>query len=417
MADGLVVDHTEAPLESAALPGAVAVIAPRELPLISYAYEWCFSQLREAALLTLELQKRALAVGMRLKDASAYNIQFDRGRPILIDSLSFEVASPEEPWPAYRQFCEHFLGPLALIAYRDARFGLMLRDFIDGIPLDFAAGLLPGRTRMRPGLLAHLHMHAGAQRRSAAAAPTAEHPAPRRMSRLGQDALLDSLRRTVEGLRWQPGGHWVQYGRQTSYTERGAASKREIVERMLADAGGQLVWDVGANVGTYSTIAAGAGRQVIAFDQDANSVEHHWLQLAPEARASVLPLVMDLSNPSPSLGWALEERRSLVERGPADVVMALALVHHLAIGNNVPLERVASFLARLGRSAIVEFVPKEDPMTQHLLAARPDVFPDYTIDRFRASFARHFRVREEVAVEDSLRSIFLLDSRVEPAAA
>jgi hypothetical protein len=409
--DGLLIEHEDAPLEAAALPGAAAVIRPRELPLISYPYEWCFSQLKDAALLTLELQRRALAVGMRLKDASAYNVQFDRGRPIMIDSLSFEVADPAEPWPAYRQFCEHFLGPLALIGYRGPRSGLMLRDFIDGIPLDFAAELLPGRTKLRPGLMAHLHMHAGAQRRSASAAPTAEHRKPRRMTQLGQEALLDSLRRAVEGLRWEPGGHWVQYGIQTSYSERGAASKREIVERMLSASPASVVWDMGANVGTYSTIAAAEGRSVIAFDQDASSVEHHWRSLSAEARASVLPLVLDLTNPSPSLGWGLEERKSLVERGPADVILALALVHHLAIGNNVPLDRVASFFARIGRRAIVEFVPKEDPMGRHLLAARPDIFPGYTLEGFRRAFERYFRVLEEAAIDDSLRTLFLLEAR------
>jgi hypothetical protein len=410
MADRLLIDHEAVDIGQAATAGAVAVIRPRELPLISYPYEWSFSQLREGALLTLELQRRALAAGLRLKDASAYNVQFDAGRPILIDTLSFEAGDPEQPWPAYRQFCEHFLAPLALIAYRDPRCGLMLRDFIDGIPVDFAARLLPARTRLKPGLLAHLHFHAAAQRRSQTAGPSAEHRAPRRMSKTGQEAILDSLRRTVEGLRWQPTGHWVQYGRQTSYSEGGAASKHAIVERMLDSTDARVVWDLGANVGTYSTVAAGRGRQVIAFDQDAGSVEHHWLTLSPEARASVLPLVMDLANPSPGLGWGLEERRSLVERGPADVIMALALIHHLAIGNNVPLDRVASLFARLGRSAIVEFVPKEDPMAQHLLAARKDVFPDYTLEAFRASFARHFRIIEEAPIDDSRRTLLLLET-------
>ena len=231
------------------------------------------------------------------------------------------------------------------------------------------------------------------------------------MSRTGQEAILDSLRRTVDGLRWKPGGHWFQYGQRTSYSQAGAESKRLIVERMLAATGARVVWDLGANVGTYSTVAAGEGRQVIAFDQDASSVEHHWRTLSAEARASVLPLVMDLSNPSPALGWALVERRSMVERGPADAIMALALVHHLAIGNNVPLDRVASFFARLGRYAIVEFVPKGDPMTDHLLAARRDIFPDYAIDGFRAAFMRPFRILEEAPIEDSRRTLFLLRTR------
>ncbi|HEX2142022.1 MAG TPA: SAM-dependent methyltransferase [Candidatus Limnocylindria bacterium] len=406
---GLLVDHEEAPVQDAALPGAVAVIRPRELPLISYPYEWCFTQLREAALLTLELQRRALVAGMRLKDASAYNIQFDRGRPILIDTLSFERAEPGEPWPAYRQFCEHFLAPLALVAYRDPRCTLMLRDFIDGIPVDLASTLLPVRTRLRPGLLAHIHVHAGAQRRAEAAEPTAEHRPARRMSKLGQEALLDNLRRAIEGLRWQPHGHWVEYGTRTSYSDRGAESKREIVVRMLGQTDAQTVWDLGANVGTYSTIAAGSGRQVLAFDQDANAVEHHWRQLSADARASVLPLVLDLANPSPGLGWALQERRSIIDRGPGDMILALALVHHLAIGNNVPLQRVAALFASLGRRAIVEFVPKEDPMTRHLLSSRRDVFPGYTVDGFRAAFGQHFRLVEEAPIEDSARTLFLLE--------
>jgi hypothetical protein len=180
---------------------------------------------------------------------------------------------------------------------------------------------------------------------------------------------------------------------------------------MLADAGGTVIWDLGANVGTYSDLAAGAGRLVIAFDQDPAVTELHWRNLSAEQRASVLPLVMDLANPSPALGWAHAERRSLLQRGPADVAMALALVHHLAIGNNVPLPLVAELLAGAGRRVIVEFVPREDPMTQQLLAARRDIFEGYTIEGFRAALTPHFTVREEVPVADSLRTLFLLDRR------
>ena len=166
LADRLIVEHDDGRSRARRTPGRRRRIRPRPIGFISYPYEWCFSQLKEAALLTLELQSRALDAGMRLKDASAYNIQLDAGRPILIDSLSFEIAPATEPWPAYRQFCEHFLAPLALMAHRDPRCGLMLREFIDGIPLDLATTLLPGRTRLNLGLSAHLHLHAGAQRRA-----------------------------------------------------------------------------------------------------------------------------------------------------------------------------------------------------------------------------------------------------------
>lgn len=420
LTDGLLIDHADEPLEAAALPGAAAVIRPRVIDFISYPYEWSFSQLKEAALLTLELQARALDAGMRLRDASAYNIQFDAARPLLIDSLSFEAAPATEPWPAYRQFCEHFLAPLALMAYRDARCGLILRDFIDGIPLDLAARLLPTRTRLNMGLLAHVHLHAGAQRRAANEPPppgdatdaTAKEPRGRRnMSETGQRALLDSLRRTVSGLRWKPTGHWARYATATSYSDAGTASKGQIVREMLATVGGTSAWDLGANTGVYSAMAAEAGYRVLAFDQDAGSVEAHWRRLRRDGEQRVLPLVLDLANPSPAIGWALEERQSFLERGTPDVILALALVHHLAIGNNVPLPRVAGLFARMARHAIVEFVPKEDPMTQRLLAARRDIFEGYTIDGFREAFGGEFRIVREAPITDSPRTLFLLERR------
>jgi hypothetical protein len=414
--DGLLVSHEPAAPDLAPLPGAAVVIQPREMPLISYPYEWSFSQLRAGALVTLEAHGRALTYGMRLRDASAYNVQFDRGRPVLIDSLSFEMADWAEPWPAYRQFCQHFLAPLALMAHRDLRSGLMLRDFIDGLPLDLAAGLLPLRTRLG-GLMPHIHLHAAADRRArraeihGAAEPARAPASARKMTLVRHEALVDSLRRAVEGLRLEPGGHWLSYTRETSYTPKGADSKRQIVERMLTAAGGTVVWDLGANVGTYSDLAAGSGRLVIAFDQDPSVVELHWRNLSSEARQSVLPLVMDLTNPSPALGWAHQERRSLLERGPADVAMALALVHHLAIGNNVPLPRIAELLAQAGRRVVVEFVPREDPMVGQLLASRRDIFTDYTLPAFRAAFDQRFVTLDEAPVADSQRTLFLMERR------
>jgi hypothetical protein len=413
VADRLIVEHQQEPIDRAALPGGVAVLRPQLIDVISYPYEWSFSQLKEAALLTLELQSRALDAGMRLKDASSYNIQLDAGRPILIDSLSFELAAPTEPWPAYRQFCEHFLAPLALIAHRDARCGLMLREFIDGIPLDLAARLLPGRTRLNLGLSAHLYLHARAQRR-AANDPAPDGGAPkqeRRISETGQRALLDSLRRTVEGLRWKPSSHWSEYASTTSYSEAATASKADIVRELLAEAGGRTAWDVGANTGVYSALAAETGYRVVAWDQDAASVEAHWLRVRGDGNPAILPLVLDLANPSPSIGWALEERSSFLERGEPDVMLALALVHHLAIGNNVPLQGIARLFARMAPRAIVEFVPKEDPMTRRLLAARRDIFDRYTIDGFREAFGGSFRIVREVPVVDSPRTLFLLERR------
>lgn len=413
VADRLIVEHTEAGLELSALPDAAAVIRPRTIDFISYPYEWCFSQLKEAALLTLEVQSRALDAGMRLKDASAYNVQFDAGRPILIDSLSFELAEATEPWPAYRQFCEHFMAPLALMAQRDVRLGLLLRDFIDGIPLDLAARLLPGRTRLNLGLSAHIHLHAGAQRRAAKEAAPADGAArpQRRISETGQRALLDSLRRTVEGLRYDPSSHWADYSTATSYSDSATEGKGRLLREMLGSVAGTTAWDVGANIGVYSAMAADAGYRVIAWDLDGASVEAHWRRVRGDGDPAILPLVLDLASPSPALGWGLEERASFLERGEPDVMLALALVHHLAIGNNVPLPGVARLFARMAPRAIVEFVPKEDPMTRRLLAARRDIFDRYSIEGFREAFGGPFRITREAPIDDSPRTLFLLERR------
>ena len=401
----LIVSHEDVDLGLALDKRAWRVIRPQQVDFISYPYEWSFSQLKDAALATLDNQAKALAAGMTLKDASAYNIQFVAGKPILIDSLSFETGVPGTPWVAYRQFCQHFLGPLALMAYRDPRCGLMLRDFIDGLPLDLVSRLLPGRTRFRLGLATHVHAHARAQRRVGEA--EAARAGRARVSNTGQLALLDSLRRTIGGLRWEPSGTaWAGYTTTTSYTESAAQAKAALVRELLADCRAGTVWDVGANTGAFSEIAAAEGRQVIALDSDPAAIERLYLRVRSGEPKRVLPLVVDLANPSPALGWHLRERPSLLDRAGDSTVLALALVHHLAIAGNVPLRSMSAFFAALGSELIVEFVPKDDPQTATLLASRVDIFADYTVDGFKAAFASDFKLVREVAIPDSRRILF-----------
>jgi SAM-dependent methyltransferase len=411
---GLLIGHEPAPIEAAADPArAHAVIRPHPLDFVSYPYEWSFGQLKDAALLTLEVQAGASDAGFTLRDATAYNVQFHNGRPILIDSLSFERAEPGAHWIAYGQFCQHFLAPLALMARRDVRCGLLFREFIDGVPLDLAAALLPWRSRLNPGLLSHIHLHARAQRRYAGRpAAGAAAAASRPMSPLRQKALLDNVRRTVDGLRWEPAGtEWADYADNTSYDEGAARRKDELVESFLRDAGGATVWDIGANTGRFSAIAARLGRRVVAWDVDAAATERHYRQLRRDGATSILPLIVDLANPSPGLGWANAERRSLAERANADVVLALALVHHLAISRNVPLGHLADLFAQLGPQLVVEFVPKDDPMVRTLLATREDVFPAYTLEGFRAALGSRFRIVAEAEIAGSTRVLFRMTRR------
>jgi ribosomal protein L11 methylase PrmA len=399
-------------LDLATTPGAHAVIRPERLEFLSYPYEWTFGELREAALLTLDIQLEAMRAGWTLKDASAYNIQFHDARPIHIDSSSFEPLAEGSPWVAYRQFCEHFLAPLALTSRRDVRLSDLLRLGPDGIPLDLASRLLPRRTWFDFGLLSHVHLHARAQTRHAANEDDGRAARQARLSPERLDGLIRNLRSTVAGLDWLPRGtEWADYAENTSYGERAAADKDRIVDEFVREIPGRRVWDLGANTGRFSRIAADAGKRVVALDIDPAAAERHFRALRQAGRTDILPLVADIANPSPALGWAGHERRSLLERADADAILALALVHHLALTRNVPLPMVLDLFADLAPWAIVEFVPKDDPMVRRLLATRRDVFADYDLDGFRAAAAIRFDTIREVPIEDSVRVLFLLRRR------
>ncbi len=408
------IPYEPVPIEWAQGPDAHAVIRPERIEFISYPYEWTFGELRDAALLTLDAQLEAMAEGWHLKDASAYNVQFRGARPILINSLSFEPLEEGAPWVAYRQFCEHFLAPLALISRRDVRLASLLRVDPDGVPLDLASSLLPWRTRLDFGLLSHVHLHARAQRRHAGNDDEGDVDAARgaRISRQRLEGLIRNLRGTVERLRWEPAGtEWSDYADHTSYGDAATADKARLVAAFVGEAKGSRLWDLGANTGRYSRIAADAGKRVLAFDIDPAAAERNYRQLRAEGRADILPLILDVANPSPGIGWAGRERRSLLDRADPDITLALALVHHLAISRNVPLPMVLGLFADLAPWAIVEFVPKEDRMVRRLLATRRDVFPEYTLDGFRAAATERFEIVHEATIEDSLRVLYLLRRR------
>lgn len=404
---GALVPHQEVDVEPANPQLAYTVLQPETVPFISYPYEWSFGQLKDAALLTLRLQRRALAHELTLKDASAYNIQFPHGQPILIDSLSFERRRSGEPWAAYRQFCQHFLAPLALASRRDIRLAQLLRVHIDGIPLDLTSRLLPRRTYLQFGLLVHLHLHAGAQSRLAGRR-VSQADSRRRMDRRSLDGLVASLESAIKGLNWQPVGSWADYYQTHNYEPDAFQAKRDLVKSLASKVKADTALDLGANTGEFSRIVAELGVYVVAADVDPGAVELNYERVREHGERQVHPLWVDLTNPAPSQGWAHGERDSLAARSSFDLVMALALIHHLTISNNLPFSGQASYLAQLGRHLVIEFVPKSDPQAQRLLASRLDIFTDYTLEEFERAFGQHYRTIEKAAVPGTDRTIYLM---------
>lgn len=378
-------------------------LIPDRVPFISYPYEWSFSMLKDAALLTLDIELLSLNYDMQLKDASAYNIQFVKGRPVFIDHLSFYPYEEGKPWAAYGQFCRHFLAPLALAAYRDVSHIRRLQIDLDGLQLGSASHLLPLRASLLPGLMMHLKFH-GMNPRGIQPLK----PSKRRISKTILTGLVKSLRSVVSGLNWEPTYGWKEYEVECNYGEESTHKKAYLVEQFLSRSKAEVVADLGCNVGLYSQVASGIGCRVVAVDNDPSCVE---LLYRANDGEDILPLVVDMTSPSPAIGWGNTERDSFLDRLKVDTVMCLALVHHLVIGNNTPLDRVASLLARVGRNLVIEWIPKEDSQVSRMLEYREDIFPTYNQETFEGVFSRDFSIVDCQPIEGTTRSLYLMERR------
>jgi hypothetical protein len=414
---GLIVAHTEA-TKLSGLPSdkkRYKIIQPEAVPFISYPYEWSFDQLRAAALLTLRILKISLEHGMILKDASAYNIQFVGNKPVFIDTLSFAVYKPGQAWEAYKQFCEHFVGPLALAHYATPDLLKIQRAYLDGIPLGVTGKLLPKRARLNSGLLSNIFIHHSSSKRHQGNQVANSTSNPRKVSSFALQGIIGSLESTVTRMRPPTRStEWGDYYSFTNYSDTAFKEKRAIVKKLLEEVSPkpQTVWDVGANNGEFSEVAAEMGAYTIAFDIDEIAVTRNFRsKRKPEVANKLLPLVQDLTNPSPGLGWSEKERASLTDRGPADVVLALALIHHLSIGNNVPFPELASFFAKTAKHLIIEFVPKQDSKVQILLSSRPDIFPEYDEEHLEKAMAEYFTLVRKIPIKDSERTLYLFKNK------
>ncbi|WP_262285372.1 class I SAM-dependent methyltransferase [Micromonospora sp. MA102] len=390
-----------------------AVLRHERIPFVSHPYEWSYWMLRDAALLHLEVLRAALTAGFTTKDGSAYNVQWRGARPVFIDVGSFEAAREGEPWAGYRQFCQTLLYPLLVQAHLGLDFQPFLRARIDGIEPDQMRRLFGGARRWRAGVLTHVHLHGAMQDRNAEASTSAVR-AQLRSAGYSRELALATVRgltKLVRRLDHRPGEtHWSDYQRTCAYSVPDRQAKEQFVDRAVAATGPGRVLDLGANDGRYARIAARHADHVVAVEQDPAVVDALYRALREEGEERILPLVMDLADPSPGGGWRGVERAAFADRARADVVLALALVHHLAIGRNVPLPEVLDQLAALtvtGGSLVVEFVHPDDPMARRLLANKPDgLFPDYRREVFEALLAARGRVVGRTELPSGTRTLY-----------
>lgn len=401
-------NHANVDLVGGAAAGARYVLEHPKLPFISYPYEWSFGALKSAALLQLDVHLEALEHGVTLSDASAYNVQFQGASPIFIDGLSFRRYVDGEYWSGHRQFCDQFLNPLLLQSILGVPHNAWYRGSLDGISAEHLNDLLPWHSKLSWGVFTNVVMQARLQSRTRNDDSALRRAEARKLPLTGLKELLRGMRRWISRLR--PKGvrttDWQGYADNNSYQAEESAAKRQFVAEFVREVSPDMLWDMGCNTGDYSMVAleSGAGR-VVGFDFDHNAVDAAY-QRSAATDAKFLPLVLDAVNPSPGQGWAQSERKGLDERGSADALVALALVHHLAIGKNVPLTDVVNWLVQLAPVGIIEFVQKSDPMVQQLLRLREDIFEDYNQQTFEAALERHASITKSEQVSATGRRLY-----------
>jgi hypothetical protein len=391
----------------AAVDDTQLVIEHPVVPFISYCYEWPFEMLKAAAERYLEVAGEALTHGYLLKDATPFNVQYFGIAPVLIDVASFEPYEAGAPWRAYSQFCEMFLNPLLLQAHTRVPFQPWLRGSMGGIELDHLRSLLPWRSKLGKTVLVDVVLQSWLNHRFAGSERVARSLATQRVPRKAVEGLVNRMTKQVRSLKRRAHKtNWSEYEKTKSHYSPAASQLKErfVKESVLRWRPG-LLWDLGCNRGEFSLVAAEGANYVVAMDSDEASIGALYERVGGRID-NVLPLVIDLMNPSPRQGWASQERPSLLARGRPDYFLCLALVHHLAISGNVPLPSICEWLGATAAAGVLEFIPKTDPMVQRLLATRRDNYGDYTIERFESCLETHYQILERVPLPESERVLY-----------
>lgn len=378
-------------------------LLPEQLGFISYPYEWSFHQLKDAALLTLSIAKASLEFGMILKDATPYNIQFHNGKPVFIDTLSFDHYNETEPWVAYRQFCETFLFPLYLEHYLKIDCIPWLSNYIHGIPVHVVAKLLPWKAHWNLGVRLHVLLQNNiGSKKAVAGTKTAPFSKQKMLN------LLNHLESIISGLKdgYPQVSTWSNYYDETILGKEYLSEKEKIVTIFCSQISYNTVLDLGANDGYFSQLLAKQHKSVVAVDSDSRCIDRLYLQTKSSGQSSVTALISDLSNPSAAIGFQNKERSSFTQRAKADLLLALALVHHLCIARNIPVSGLAAYFADMAPHLIIEFVPKEDEKVKQLLASRADIFEDYHQAHFEECFSRFYHIQAKETIPGTTRVLY-----------
>jgi hypothetical protein len=389
------------------------VIQAEKIPFITYPYEWSFNMYKEAALLTLKLQKYSLEHGFSLKDASAFNITFHKGKAVFIDTLSFDFYKENGPWRAYKQFITHFLGPLLLASYHGAEQLKLLSNFIDGVPVKMVSSILPSRTKLNPLLYTNIHLLAKLEDKHNEDYEGKTKVAS--LSKKGQLNIIKSLYDFIKKIELKEKSEWGNYYDKTNYTDIAFIEKSKIINKWVDGIKAKTLIDIGGNDGTFVRKLNTEKTTALVCDIDNNAVDYNHKTMKLEKEEYMLPFVLDVLNPSAAIGLNNKERDSFLSRirdFAPDVTLALAVIHHMSLSGNVPFSRSAKFFSSFSKYVIIEFPKRNDSWVQRLLKSKDDFedyFGFYTIENFEESYSKLFTIREKIQIKDSERFLYLLE--------
>ena len=410
IANQLLISHEEIEVSQEEI-----ILKPETIPFITFPYEWCFNQYKEAALLTLKLHKFALEHGFILKDASAYNVAFYKGKAIFIDTLSFDFYKEDEPWRAYKQFLMHFLAPLLLAKYYGSSQLRLMSNFIDGIPLPVIASMLPKKTKLNPFLYSNIHLPAKFETKHSEDYNGKIKQG--KLSKTGQLKIVDSLYGFIKDLKLNEKSEWGNYYTKTNYSNNAFLEKETLLKGWVKSLNPRTLIDVGGNDGTFVRSLDIELEHALICDIDNNAVDSNFVQMKKMKQINTLPFVLDVLNPSPAIGVNNEERKSFIERitkFQPDVTFALALIHHMTLSGNVPFEMSAKFFSKFSKNLIIEFPDREDSWVQRLLNTKGEFkshFDFYTVENFEKGYSDYFTVNEKIKIKDSYRILYLLKTK------
>jgi hypothetical protein len=388
------------------------IIKPTLISFYTYPYEWSFSQYKHAALHTLKIQKLALENGFSLKDATAFNVTFHNSRPIFVDSLSFDFYIENEPWRAYKQFISHFFGPLVLVKYFGTEYLKSLKHNIDGFSIEDIAKILPFSSKFDPTVYTNIHLLAKYDKKFDGEKTKKNKSV--KISKKNQLNIIESLYNYIKKIEINESSEWKEYYNVKNYSDDSFEFKKEILKKWISNTEGNKVVDFGGNDGTFSRIFQGKDLEFLVLDIDANAVDKNYKEVLYKKETSILPIVMDLLNPSPAIGFENKERFSFIDRltkYQPDISFVLALIHHITLTGNIPFEMSASFFSTFSPYLIIEFPDREDSWVQFILESKHEFksyFDHYTIENFENQYGKYYVVLDKVKISNSERTLFLL---------